>query len=136
MMRFRSPLGCGERKDGPRSSGGPTGPKFWPRAAPPYYLGGSAPGCAHEHSLIPGSQLRGQPIVQVLRIEGLGVASTENFSATDHGAPCEFLRVRQFALANEAQREAIERHQGVRVFGAESAFPRIEHRPILGFSLA
>src|SRR5882724_10733334 len=24
-MRFRSPLGCGERKDGPRSSGGPTG---------------------------------------------------------------------------------------------------------------
>ena len=33
-MRFRSPLGCGERKDGPRSSGGPTGSDFWPRAAP------------------------------------------------------------------------------------------------------
>src|SRR5437868_10874629 len=28
-MRFRSPLGCGERKDGPRSSSGPTGLEIW-----------------------------------------------------------------------------------------------------------
>src|SRR5437868_8449926 len=31
-MKFRSPLGCGERKDGPRSSRGPTGSEIWTRA--------------------------------------------------------------------------------------------------------